>query len=177
MAKRIFDAKALLARTEDFSQPIRTFECNVPEDWIDFNGHLNESYYLQCFSYGSDTVMQLIGCDDAYIKQGKSYFTVETHIVHLDEVGLGEAIFVTTQILLAEGKKLHLFHNLFFENALDGSLRLLATGEQMLLHVDLESRKTSAPEGYLVRKMQKYGGYHKNLPRPEGVGRAIGQSR
>lgn len=177
MEKSILDAKALLARVEDFTLPIRTFECNVPDGWIDFNGHLNEARYLECFSYASDALMQLIGCDDAYIKRGKSYFTVETHIQHLDEVGLGEAIFVTTQILQAEGKKLHLFHELIHENRDDSTFNLLATGEQMLLHVDLDSRKTSQPEPDLLANMQKYGEYHKKLPIPDGVGRAIGQGK
>ncbi len=177
MDKSIWDAASLLARVEDFSQPIRTFECDVPQDWIDFNGHLNEARYLECFSYGSDALMQLIGCDQAYIKSGKSYFTVETHIQHLGEVGLGEPIYVETQILQAASKKLHVYHFLFHETGEGLEPLLLATGEQLLLHVDLATRKTSIPEADLLKKMQKYGNLHRDLPIPEGVGRAIGQRR
>jgi len=175
--KSIWDAAALLARIDDFSTPIRTFECDVPVDWIDFNGHLNEARYLECFSYGSDALMQLIGCDQAYIKSGKSYFTVETHIQHLGEVGLGEPIFVETQILQAEGKKLHVYHFLFHDQGDGQDPDLLATGEQMLLHVDLATRKTSMPEPELLEKMRHYGDLHKALPVPDGVGRGIGQHR
>lgn len=177
MEKNIWDAGALLARIDDFSRPIRTFECDVPGDWIDFNGHLNEARYLECFSYGSDALMQLIGCDHAYIKRGKSYFTVETHIQHLGEVGLGEPIYVETQILQAEGKKLHVYHFLFHDTGEVLEPLLLATGEQLLLHVDLDTRKTSVPETELLEKMQKYSSLHKDLPIPDGVGRAIGQRR
>jgi carnitine 3-dehydrogenase len=175
MAKKIFNAKSLLARTENFSQPIRTFECNIREDWTDFNGHMNEARYLDCFSNASDALMQLIGCDEAYIALGKSFFTVETHIQHLDEVRALEPVYVTTQILEAKGKKLHMAHLLFHENG-EGD-RLLASGEQMLLHVDLDSRKTSEPENEIAQKMRFYGDGHKNLPSPDWVGRAIGQKR
>jgi carnitine 3-dehydrogenase len=183
MAKLIVDAKAILARVKDFSRPIRTFECAVPEDWTDFNGHMNEARYLDCFSNGSDSLMQLIGCDENYIKSGKSFFTVETHIQHLDEVRVDDQVFVTTQILKAEGKSLHLYHQLFHENGgqdRDGEQsddRLLATGEQLLLHVDLDTRHTSHPPGEVVDQMRKYQEYHKELPIPDGVGRAIGQKR
>ncbi len=181
MAKSIFDAKAILARVKDFSNPIRTFECTVPEDWTDFNGHMNEARYLDCFSNGSDSLMQLIGCDENYIKAGKSFFTVETHIQHLDEVSADERVFVTTQILVAKGKKLHLYHLLFHEiGGQEGDMpddRLLATGEQMLLHVDLDTRRTSQPPEIVADQMRKYQEFHKNLPMPDGVGRAIGQKR
>ena len=175
MAKQIFDAKALLAKIENHQLPMRTFEYAIPEDWTDFNGHMNEARYLDCFSNASDALMQLIGCDETYIARGKSYFTVETHIQHLDEVRAGEPVYVTTQILQARGKKLHLFHLLFHDDG--GDNLLLATGEQMLLHVDLDSRKTSEPESQVAQKMQYYEDGHKNLPLPDGVGRGIGQKR
>jgi len=173
MAKDIYNASLTLSRVKDYSRPIRTFDYRVPEDWTDFNGHMNEARYLDCFSNASDVLMQLVGCDEAYIARGKSFFTVETHIRHLDEVRADEPVFVTTQILKAEGKKLHLFH-LLFHGQPEGE-RLLASGEQLLLHVDLGSRRTSEPDGEVADKMRKYGDAHAALPVPEGVGRAVGQ--
>ena len=54
-------------------------------------------------------------------------------------------IHVTTQILAGAGKKLHLFHHLY-----EGDNRLLATGEHMLLHVDMNSRASSLPGARLL---------------------------
>src|SRR3546814_7894239 len=84
---------------------------------------MNESRYLQCFADASDALLRLIGVDAAYVAAGGSYFTVETHIRHLDEVAALEPVRVTTQVLAAEGKKLRLFHRLSH-----GDGRLLATG-------------------------------------------------
>lgn len=173
MAKAFHNAKDLLARVQDFTQPIRTFEDNVHEDWTDFNGHMNEARYLDCFSTASDALMQLIGCDEAYIAAGKSFFTVETHIVHLDEARVNEPVFATTQILAAQGKKLRIYHVLYSDDGPEP--RALASGEQMLLHVDLSSRKVCDPEPVVAKAIQHYCDQHKDLSIPASAGRRIGQ--
>ena len=115
----------------------------VPSEWTDYNGHMNEARYLDCFSMATDAVMRRVGVDSAYLDAGGSYFTVETHIRHLDEVVAGTEIFATSQVLLGEGKKMQLFHHLYAADG-DGP-RLLATGEHMLIHVDMNSRASSLP--------------------------------
>ncbi len=173
MVKSIVDATKLIEAISDYSQPLCVFACEVPEVWTDFNGHMNEAHYLECFSNASDAIMQLIGCDGAYIDGGKSFFTVETHIRHLNEALEGEPIFVTTQVLNASGKKLHLFHCLYRGKSDALGSELLASGEQMLLHVDLETRRVCEPEGKLADRLENIGEAHKHLKWPEGAGRAI----
>ena len=112
----------------------------VPQSWTDYNGHMNEAHYLEVFAQASDRVMELVGADADYLVAGKSFFTVETHLRHLEEVKGGEPIRVTTRLLSGEGKKLHLFHRL--EN---GAGKLAATGEHLLLHVDLEPGAAARP--------------------------------
>ena len=170
--KRLYD-RVTTDAPADLSQPIRTMERRVPADWTDYNNHMNEARYLQCFSDATDGFMRLIGCDADYIAKGGSYFTVETHIRHLDEVAALEPIHCTTQVLPGTaGKKMRLFHCLHHD---DG--RLLATGEHMLLHVDLSTRSTSAPGPAVQAKLDEITALHSNLPQPEGAGRAIGQGR
>ena len=115
--------------------------------------------------------MRMIGCDADYIDAGNSFFTVETHIRHLDEVRVNEQVYTTTQVLAGEGKKMHLFHHLFHESG-----RLLATGEHMLLHVSLETRSACLPLENVQASLKRYASLHANLPTPEGTGRAVGQS-
>jgi carnitine 3-dehydrogenase len=115
--------------------------------------------------------MEIIGCDAEYISSGGSYFTAETHIRHLDEVHAGAVIEITTQVILGEGKKMHLFHEMR-----EGE-RLLATGEHFLLHVSLETRKPSAPSPEIEAALVRFAAGHAALGRPEGAGRAIGGPR
>ncbi|MEM7177842.1 MAG: thioesterase family protein [Pseudomonadota bacterium] len=154
----------------DLSQPIRTLNRQVPPDWTDYNNHMNEARYLQCFADATDAFMRVIGADADYIAGGLSYFTVETHIRHLDEVAALEPIYATTQVLGGAGKKMHLFHRLFHQ---DG--RLLATGEHMLLHVSLETRATCLPGDAVAARLGEIADLHAQLPPPDGAGRAIGQ--
>ena len=151
---------------------LETFRRQVPAGWTDYNGHMNEARYLDCFSLATDAVMRWLGVDDDYVKAGGSYFTVETHIRHLDEVLAGVEIFTTTQLLRGEGKKMHLFHNLY---AGDGKApRLIATGEHMLIHVDMKKRSSSLPTKKVAEKLDALAAAHERLPAPEGAGRAVG---
>jgi carnitine 3-dehydrogenase len=152
----------------DHAGLITTVARAVPLDWTDYNGHMNEARYLQAFGDATDRFMEIVGCDADYIASGGSYFTAETHIRHIDEVTAGTRIRVDTQCLLGEGKKMHLFHKMF-----DGA-RLLATGEHMLIHVSLDTRKASAPAPAIAAKLGAIAAAHALLPRPEGAGRAVG---
>ncbi|MEP4146997.1 MAG: carnitine 3-dehydrogenase [Halioglobus sp.] len=154
---------------EDLGQPLLTLERAVPPDWTDYNNHMNESRYLQCFADASDALLRRVGVDANYVADSGSYFTVETHIRHLDEVAALQPIKVTTQVLNGTGKKLHVFHRLFH-----GDGRLLATAEQLLIHVDLKSRKASEPSPQVSHCLGEISAAHAALDTPEGCGRAIG---
>ncbi len=151
----------------DLSQPILTLARAVPLDWTDYNGHMNEAKYLEAFSLATDRFMEIIGCDAEYIASGGSYFTAENHIRYVDEAHAGSKIEVRTQMLLGEGKKLHLFHSMF-----EGD-KLLATTESFLLHVSLETRQSSPPSAEILTALARITEAQAVLPYPEGAGRAI----
>lgn len=153
----------------NLSSPLPTYVTKVPKEWADYNGHMTEARYLECFSEATTEMMSIIGADEEYILNIGSYFTVETHIRHLDEVQIGESIKAKTQVIFGENKKLHLFHWLNHE---DG--RLLATAEHMLIHVDLKTRGASMPNDLVLKRMGLVYEAHKKLPRPEGINRAVG---
>ena len=153
----------------NLSNPILTYITKVPKEWADYNGHMTEARYLECFSEATTEMMSIIGADEEYILNIGSYFTVETHIRHLDEVQIGESIKAKTQVIFGENKKLHLFHWLNHE---DG--KLLATAEHMLIHVDLKTRGASMPNDLVLKRMGLVYEAHKKLPRPEGISRAVG---
>ena len=169
----LYDAVPAATTGKDINQPIKTMRQQVPAAWTDYNGHMNEARYLDCFSIATDAMMRLVGVDADYLAAGSSYFTVETHIRHLDEVTAGNEIYATSQLLMGDGKKMQLFHHLYAADA-DGEDRLLATGEHMLIHVDMNSRSSSLPSDAVAAKLAELAAAHEKLPRPEGAGRAIG---
>ncbi len=150
---------------------VTTAHRTVPLDWTDYNNHMTESRYLHAFADATDRLMQIIGCDAAYIASGGSYFTAETHIRHIDEVNAGAVITIRTRVILGEGKKMHLWHEMY-----EGD-RLLATGEHFLLHVDLETRRPTPPSADIEAALVRFAKGHAGLPAPEGLGRGIGAPR
>ena len=79
-----------------------TVKRQIPQTWTDVNGHMNETNYLEVCSQATDKFMEMMGMDVDYIKtKQESYFTVETHIRHLNEAKEGGLIIAKTQVLEA----------------------------------------------------------------------------
>lgn len=160
-------------RAHDLAQPLKLIETRVAPDWTDYNGHMTESRYLQLFGDASDALLLWAGVDAAYHARGGSYYTVETHIMHRQEVRAGEPIHVTTQLLASDEKRLHVFHRIVHTTSGD----VLASAEQMLLHVDTNARKAAAAEPDAAAKLAELAAAHRALERPRDAGRAVGQKR
>jgi carnitine 3-dehydrogenase len=157
----------------DPSKPLRLIETKVSPAWVDYNGHMTEHRYLQVFGDTSDALLRLIGVDLAYVEAGQSYYTVETHIRHLGEAKLGQAIHSTCQILSVDEKRLHVFHTLYGT----ATGEALATAEHMLLHVDSKAGKAIPAPAAVFDKAKVIAQAHATLTVPEGVGRHVGQKR
>ncbi len=152
--------------------PLRLLDGQVEPEWIDYNGHMTESRYLQVFGETTDALLARIGVDAAYVAAGHSYYTVETHIMHLGEAKRGDAFHTTTQILATDEKRIQLFHRIHAEGG-----EVLATAEQMLLHVDVKSgRACPAPEAVLAN-LAPLAAAHRMLERPRAAGRAVSDIR
>ena len=140
----------------------------VLPEWVDYNGHAHESRYLQVFGDATDGLLRRLGVDSEYLAGGRSFYTVETHLSHLREISAGEQLEVTTQVLDADSRRLHVFH----EMRRDGEV--VATAEQMLLHVDTEAGRAAETSGEVSLRVQELAKAHAGLARPERAGRAIG---
>ena len=145
----------------------------VEPAWIDYNGHMNESCYLLVFSKATDQILHAIGADQAYVAAGHSYFTAETHILHQNELRAGDPMSVSTQILGSDDKRLHLFHTI--KRDTDGAVA--ATAEQMLLHVDLTTKRVGPARPGVLARLGSLAAIDANKPRPAGMGRAVGDRR
>ena len=136
--------------------PLVTVRRVVPVDWTDVNGHMNEGRYGQLFSDASEELMTHVGADRAYIEAGNSYFTAETTIKYLSETHAGEAIYVTTSVIVGQGKKLKLWHEM--KRAADDEV--LATCDQFLLHVSLETRRSCPPLPAVLDAVERLAEQH-----------------
>ena len=166
---REHEARLAEAADRPHAAPRRLVEGEVPEGWIDYNGHMTESRYLEAFSMATDALLARIGADVCYVAGGHSYYTAETHIRHLDEAKLGEPWHATTQILATDDKRIRLFHRL---HAGDG--RLVATAEQMLLHVDMAAGRACPAAASVLARLAALAAADRALPWPRAAGSAVG---
>ncbi len=153
----------------DASRPLELHAVTVPPEWVDYNGHTHESRYLQVFGDTTDALLRLIGIDVDYLAQTGSYFTVETHLSHLRETSAGDRLTVTTQVLGADRKRLHLFHTLR-----RGDGEEAATAEQMMLHVSAATGRAGPAAEAVLARVRDLAAAQAGLPRPDRAGRSIG---
>jgi len=162
----------VMADADDLNRPLRLHRDTVAPEWVDYNEHMTESRYLQAFGDASDALFRYIGVDREYHAAGRSYYTVETHMNFLREVRVDAPFTVTTQLLGGDEKRIHLFHRMHAgDDGVDGEL--LATAEQLLLHVDTAAGKVCAARPQVFAKLKRIIDAHAKLPAPAQAGRAI----
>ena len=129
-------ARATSAASEG-GAPLRLIETHVRPEWIDYNGHMTDSRYLQVFGDATDALFRYAGIDDAYRRNGHALYTAESHVVHKAEARSQERLYVTSRVLEVDAKRVRLFHNL--HRTRDEAL--VASAEQLYLHVSTQARK------------------------------------
>ena len=146
----------------------------VLPEWIDYNGHMNVAYYVLAFDRGVDEFMHQMGITPEYLETEKSStFTLEMHINYLQELHLDDPIRLTCQLLDTDSKRVHYFLRMFHAEA----GYLAATSEQMMIHVSLESRRTSPFPPKVSAVIDRMMTAHESLPVPDQAGRKMGIRR
>jgi carnitine 3-dehydrogenase len=146
------------------------FDTVVRPEWVDYNGHMSDFIYVHVFGAAMDALYRNVGVDEAYRKKGRMFYTVESHVKHLGEAKVSEPLYVTTQVLALDDKRLHVIHRLY--RGRDDVM--IATGEQMHLHVDTAAAKAVSMEPALRAKLESLRQAHAALPVPEQAGKPVG---
>ncbi len=109
------------------------YHATVLPQWVDYNGHMNEAYYVLIFGDATDAFYDHIGLNAAFREREKvSAYTMESHIRYLAETHQGDALHVGTRVLAHDTKRVRLHHSMW--RASDN--KLVAVIELIVLHVD-----------------------------------------
>jgi acyl-CoA thioester hydrolase len=145
----------------------------LPE-WIDYNGHMMDGYYLVAFSDATEGVLQALGFGSAYRERtGCTIYTVEGHLTYIHEVAGGEPVRFETLIADHDAKRIHVVHEM--QHAETGER--LAVAELMFLHVCQESRTVEPMPAEQAARVATMAADHADLARPRELGRSIGMRR
>jgi len=152
---------------------IQRMYTQVRPEWVDYNGHMTDSRYLQVFGDATDAVFRSVGVDDDFRRSGRALYTVESHMTHGAEAKALEPVYVLTRLLAVDDKRVHLFHEL--HRTRDDAL--VATGEQIYLHVDSTAGKATPMDAALRGRFAKMHAAQAGLPPPAQKGRYVGMPR
>ena len=129
----------LLEENQKLSLPIKVSRGEVKEDWIDYNGHMNMAYYVQCFEESSDFLLEHMDLGYRYaIEEQKGVFVIKCEINYRKEINLDENFIISLEELVCKGKKLIVGLKMLNENN-----ETIADYKILNLNVDLETKKSS----------------------------------
>jgi carnitine 3-dehydrogenase len=157
-------------------EPLTLLERTIPTEWIDYNGHTNDSRYLELSSRAVDAFMRFIGVNEAYLTGGHSYFTVESHLTFVEQTHAGDRVRVEVVLLSHDEKRFHVFTSTVRRED-DGSDTLIGTAEHLLLHVDTVANRAAPAEAAVLDRLAAVAAAHAGIPRPPAAGRHVGQPR
>jgi len=161
------------AKPIETGKPLRLLDTVVRPEWVDYNRHMSDFRYSQVFGDAMDALFRRAGVDEAYRNTGRMYYSVESHVKHVGEAKVGEPLYVTTQLLAVDDKRLHVFHRM--HRGRDD--KQVATAEQMYLHVDTAAAKAAPADAAVRSKLEAMLRGHGGLAAPPEAGRPIGRGK
>ena len=116
----------------------------VRAEWVDYNGHLRDAFYMLIYSYATDALLDAIGLDAAQRDaRGRSMYTLEAHLNYLHEIKEGAQVRVEVRVIEHDAKRVRVYLEMFVEAGEerakgedDKAAQPVCASEQLLLHVD-----------------------------------------
>ena len=153
-------------------QGLHLAQMTVPPEWLDYNNHMNVAYYTLAFDLAGEELLKVCGMGEAYTEATKnSWMVTESHITYQNEARLGDALEIRSRVLDVAPKAAHLYQEMYRDGL------LLSTQEQLMLHVSLETRRSSPFEPAVLAALQAMQAAQAQLQVPEWIGRRIGIRR
>jgi acyl-CoA thioester hydrolase len=148
---------------------------SVRAEWVDYNGHMRDAFYMLIFSLAADGLIDLIGLPDAVRKERhRSIYTLEAHLNYLHEVKQGTQVRVDMRVLGYDAKRIHLYLEMFSLGTMQSQRAgPVAAGEQMLLHVDTSGPRGVAFDPDVKARVHELAQAHAALPPARFAGRVI----
>ncbi|MFA3876367.1 thioesterase family protein [Streptomyces sp. MMCC 100] len=149
------------------------FRSTVRPEWIDYNGHMSEAFYVLVFGHATDALMIEAGLDSGYREStGCSLYTVESHIRYLRDVPEAAHLAVRTRVLGAAARKARFVHEMYVvsepESEPAPDAVPVATTELLAVHVDRQAGRATEFPGPVRRRFAQL-----TEPAPDWAGRSI----
>ena len=150
--------------------PLPQTRLTVLPEWIDHNGHINVPYYVLAFDLVTDAVYETWGLGLDYPeRENHAIFTLGMNVDYVSEVFDGDPLFVTTQHLEIDHKRIHYLHTMVHGD----DERLVARNECLCMNISLDNRRSAPFPPTVCNKLTPVFLEHEKLAMPDGVGRTL----
>ena len=125
----------------------------IINDWTDYNGHMNLSYYILVFDKGAEVILSKFKMGEHSAKtEKKSTMVVETHTTYNNEVKEGEEVDIYLSYCDHDKKRLHYKLEMYEKS----KNVLSSTTEVLALYINLELRKVAEFEKEKILIMNNF---------------------
>ena len=125
----------------------------IIKDWIDYNGHMNLSYYILVFDMGAEVILSKFEMGEHSAKTTKkSTMVVETRTNYLKEVKENEEVIISLSYFDHDKKRLHYKLEMHEKS----TNNLSASTEVLALYMNLNERKVSEFEKEKIKIMDNF---------------------
>ena len=139
----------------------------IIKDWIDYNNHMNVSYYLLIFDkFGADVLNDTFEMGEHSAKTtGKSTMIVESHITYNQELQLNDEVDINCIYFDHDKKRLQYKMEMIHKE----KKFLASTIEILALYVDLNERKVAEFEDEKIKLMDEFINKNKSQFKDENL--------
>ena len=125
----------------------------IIKDWIDYNGHMNLSYYILVFDMGAEVILSKFEMGEHSAKTTKkSTMVVETRTNYLKEVKENEEVIISLSYFDHDKKRLHYKLEMHEKS----TNNLSASTEVLALYMNLNERRVSEFEKEKIKNMDNF---------------------
>jgi len=157
--------------TEQAGGPVAAPAQNVPVEWIDYNGHMNVAYYSLAFDQALDYVFEhRLGIGESHTRKTRQGpYVLQSHMHYIDEFLAGDMFTINLRLIDYDKNKIHVFLEMKNEAG-----NIAATSEQLLINVDLTTRRSTPYPEQVMQQFADMQVAHDRLPKPKQLATPIG---
>lgn len=158
--------------TKVYSVPFVMAQRKVKSDWIDYNGHMNVAYYTLAFDKSLDEFFEnTLGLGPSYVSSSETGpYSLQAQYHYLDELLEGEGFCVRIFVKDVNKKCIHIV----MEMVSSEKNIVAAVCEQVLVNVDLKTRKSVEYPDWAQDRLKGIRNSFKDIPFPNQTGASIG---
>ncbi|MEM8788287.1 MAG: thioesterase family protein [Pseudomonadota bacterium] len=157
-----------------YPAPLKLPGGRVRPEWIDYNDHMNVAFYVVAFDTAVDWMLEnLLGIGESHVKRAhQGPYALQSSIHYLDEMLQNELFDFRALMVDADTKRMH-----FILEMLKADGRVTATYEQLIVNVDLTTRRSAPYPDWAQARLARMVADHAGAPRPAQFAQALGIRR